>query len=390
MRSSHRGALLVPALVLAACVPQRTPATTPAAAPARHADRIPAPAPTAGIADSLRAALEARAPGWLARHEVPSIAVAYVRDGRVAWTRVYGEQAEGVPATERTLYNVASLAKPVFAETLLRLAAEGRLSLDEPLAGHWIDPDVAGDPRHAKLTARLALSHRTGFPNWRYQDGGTLRFRAEPGVAYGYSGEGFEYASRFARNKTGASLDSLAKQYAFRPLGMTSTAMTRQEWFADRVAMPLGPEGKYGEPSVPRDANAADDLYTTVGDYAAFVVGAMRRDGLPAAFADQRDSIHALDPSEGAACDPARVARCPTRIGYGLGWSVMEYPGETVLWHTGSDWGEKTMAFYIPERREGAVLLTNGANGFQVVLEAAVLLFRDTDFAEYLRSKAEG
>lgn len=390
MRSSHRGILLASALVLAACAPQRTPA----AAPAQAAGRIPAPASNArhaaGSADSLRAVLDAQAPGWLAQHKVPSVAIAYIRDGRVAWTRVYGEQAEGVPADERTLYNVASLAKPVFAETILRLAADGRLSLDEPLAAHWTDPDVAGDPRHAKLTARLALSHRTGFPNWRYQDGGTLRFVAEPGVVYGYSGEGFEYASRFARNKTGASLDSLAGQYVFGPLGMTSTAMTRKDWFAGRIAMPLGPEGRYGEPSVARDANAADDLYTTVGDYAAFVVAAMSRDGLPPALADQRDSIHVLDPSDGAACDPARVTRCPARIGYGFGWSVMEYPDETVLWHTGSDWGEKTMAFYIPQRREGAVLLTNGANGFQVILEAAVLLFRDTDLAEYLRSKAVG
>lgn len=385
MRLPSRGALLAPLLAAAACAPQR-----PAAAPvsALRTPAVEAAAPES--AASLASALDTRAPGWLAEHRVPSIAVAYIRDGRVAWTRVYGEQSAGVPAGERTLYNVASLAKPVFAETILRLAAEGRLSLDEPLAGHWTDPDVAADPRHARLTPRLALSHRTGFPNWRYQDGGTLRFHADPGTVYGYSGEGFEYASRFARDKLGAPLDSLAKQYVFGPVGMTSTAFSRQDWFAGRIALPLGPEGKYGEPSLPRSANAADDLYTTVGDYAAFVVAAMNRDGLAAGFADQRDSIHALDPGEGAACDPARVPRCPERIGYGLGWSVMEYPDETVLWHTGSDWGEKTMAFYIPERREGAVLLTNGANGFQVVLEAAVLLFPDTDFAAYLRSKAGG
>ena len=127
-----------------------------------------------GAADSLLAAVDALAPRSLARHRVPSIAVAYVRDGAVAWTRVYGEQAEGVPATTETLYSVASLTKPVFAEVILRLAADGKFELDEPMAAHWVDPEVAGDPRHRVLTPRMALSHRTGLPNWRGQSCGVI------------------------------------------------------------------------------------------------------------------------------------------------------------------------------------------------------------------------
>src|SRR5687768_3943408 len=108
---------------------------------------------------ALIADLDAKAPAWLAEYGVPSVAVAYIEDGALRWTRVYGEQSERVPATARTLYNVASLAKPVFAEVIMRLVAEGRLSLDEPLASYWVDPDVAADPRHTKLTLRIALSH---------------------------------------------------------------------------------------------------------------------------------------------------------------------------------------------------------------------------------------
>lgn len=164
------------------------------------------------------------------------------------WTRVYGEQSPGVPATEQTLYNVASLAKPVSAETMLRLAAAGRVSLDEPLAGYWVDPDVAADPRHQRLTPRIALSHRTGFPNWRFQAGGTLAFERDPGAALGYSGEGYEYARRFAQRKLGAGWESLASQYVFGPLGLTRTTYTRQPWFAGRIALPYGREGRYRDP----------------------------------------------------------------------------------------------------------------------------------------------
>ena len=76
------------------------------------------------VADSLAALLDAKAPALLAHYKVPSVAVAYIDDGVVRWTRVYGEQTSGVPATERTLYNVASLTKPVFAEVVLHLVAE--------------------------------------------------------------------------------------------------------------------------------------------------------------------------------------------------------------------------------------------------------------------------
>lgn len=52
------------------------------------------------------------------------------------------------------------------------------------------------------------------------------------------------------------------------------------------------------------------------------------------------------------------------------------------MWHTGADWGEKTMVFYFPERREGAVILANGANGFKVIIDAGRLLFPNSAFAD--------
>lgn len=357
------------ALALGACAPQR---------PAAQASAGPSASEC-----SLIAALDEKAPRWLAEHDVPSLSVACILAGRVQWTRAYGEQAEGVPATEATLYNVASLAKPVSAETLLRLAASGRLSLDEPLAGHWVDPDVAGDPRHARLTPRIALSHRTGFPNWR-SPGRVLAFERDPGTELGYSGEGFEYARRFAQNKLGTPWEALADQYVFKPFGMTSTAYTRRDWFAGRIALPYGREGRYRDATIADSALASDDLYTTAGDYARFLVGVMNRDGLAPAYAAQRDSVHVANERANAGCDPS-VTRCP-RVGMGLGWEILEFAGETVRMHTGGDWGESTMAFYFAESRDGVVLLTNGANGMKVMLQAIDLLFPATQLAENARS----
>ena len=269
----------------------------------------------------------------------------------------------------------------------MQLVADARLSLDEPLSSHWVDPDIATDPRHQTLTLRLALSHRTGFPNWGARDAGGLRFQSDPGTVLGYSGEGYEYARKFVEKKLGTSLDALAAHYVFRPFGMTSTSFTRQEWFERRVALPNGPEGTYGTPVFQVRANAADDLYTTVGDYAAFVVGVLNRRELPGAVARQRDSMHVVNIAATQSCDSTAVSFCPRRIGMGLGWEILELPDDTVRLHTGGDWGESAMAFYLPERRAGAVILTNGARGIKVVLGVVDVLFHDTDFARLALSK---
>src|SRR5580658_6828999 len=127
-----------------------------------------------------RAEIDAHAAEWLKESDVPSVAVAYIEDRKVAWTEVYGEQSPGVPATAKTLYNMASLTKPVTAEIVLRLASAGKLSLDAPMFRYWLDPDIKDDPRSKSLTPRLCLSHQTGFPNWRGKTGGVLKIQWDP------------------------------------------------------------------------------------------------------------------------------------------------------------------------------------------------------------------
>jgi CubicO group peptidase (beta-lactamase class C family) len=253
----------------------------------------------------------------------------------------------------------------------------------------WVDPDVAGDERQKLLTPRILLSHRAGFANWRRETKGVLTFQFDPGTKYQYSGEGFEYLRHFVERKTGGPVNDLASRYLFGPRKMSSTSFVQQPWFASRIALPKNDKGEWGAPSFSTTGNAADDVYTTIDDYARFVVGVMNHEGLSTRLAHQRDSLHAVDPNGLPPCDPKTVKVCPLRAGYALGWGVLEYPAVRVLWHTGSDAGEKTMVFYFPERREGAVMFTNGSNGFQVIIDVGILLFPDSEFADFLRSGKE-
>src|ERR1700683_1690337 len=184
-----------------------------------------------------RAEIDAHAAEWLKESDVPSVAVAYIENRRVAWTAVYGEQSPGVPATAKTLYNMASLTKPVTAETVLRLASAGKLSLNESMSPFWLDPDIRDDTWSKLLTPRLCLSHQTGFANWRRMTGGVLKIRWEPGTKTGYSGEGYNYLGRFAEKKMAKPFDALAHEIVFDPIGMKETSYTAKEWYAGRFAV---------------------------------------------------------------------------------------------------------------------------------------------------------
>jgi CubicO group peptidase (beta-lactamase class C family) len=316
-------------------------------------------------AKSGRGEIDAHVAEWLKESDVPSVAVAYIEDRKVAWTEVFGEQSPGVPATGKTLYNVASLTKPITAETILRLASLKRLSLDESISLVWVDPDVKDDPYSKLLTPRLCLSHQTGFANWRRMTGGVLKFRWKPGTQTGYSGEGYNYVGAFAERKLSRPFDALAEEMVFDPIGMNETSYRAKDWYAGRLAVPHGPKGEKPIDLLPTKWNAADLLRTTIGDYAKFVVSVMHDEGLTKSIAAERATI-ARD-SEDACREYGNAGKCKLMVGMGLGWQVEIVNGVKILDHDGSDWGVRTSAMLVPSQGIGIVVFTNGENGTEVI-----------------------
>ena len=137
---------------------------------------------------------------------MPGLAIAIVENGRVTWTGGFGtlNDAARTPVDTGTIFEAASLSKPVFAYTVLRLADRGDLDLDRPLFQSLEYPRLARDERYKRITARMVLSHATGLPNW---GGETLTLQFDPGTAYGYSGEGFVFLQKVVEHLTGRSLD---------------------------------------------------------------------------------------------------------------------------------------------------------------------------------------
>jgi CubicO group peptidase (beta-lactamase class C family) len=334
---------------------------------------------TAAANKDGRAEISARAMEWLKESDVPSLAVAYIENRKVAWTEVYGEQSPGVPATAETLYNVASLTKPVTAETVLRLASAGKLSLDESMAPYWLDPDIKDDPRSKSLTPRLCLSHQTGFPNWRGKTGGVLKIQWDPGTQTGYSGEGYNYVGRFAEKKLGKSFDLLAQEMVFDPIGMKGTSYTAKDWQAGRLAVPHGGQRDKPVNDVAKTWNGADLLRTTISDYARFVVSVMHDERLTKEIAAERATLtrDRMKPEDlkNVCSTSGEPGHCLVTAGMGLGWEVETVNGEKILDHDGSDWGVKTFVMFVPSRGIGLVLLTNGENGEALIKRVVEVLY---------------
>jgi CubicO group peptidase (beta-lactamase class C family) len=328
------------------------------------------------------ASVNALVPRLLGETHVPSVSLARIEGGRIAWAGAWGERRKGVPADVRTLYNVASLSKPISAETMLRSVSSGAVVLDEPMAGSWVDPDIADDLRHRLLTLRHVLTHRTGFPNWR---SGKLSFQSDPGAKVGYSGEGFEYAARYTQRRTGETFEALAERLVFAPAGMRETAYTKRGWFGDRLAHPRAADGRWLDPVIRTSFVASDDLHTTATDYARFLVSAAARQGLGAGLGRERERVQSS--VRDTICTPAREPVCPQEAGFGLGWDVMRFGEDVTLWHTGSDAGTFAVAFITPRTGEGIVILTNGDGGHKVVLPILEAAGVDRRIVAYVRAQ---
>ena len=354
---------------------------------------VPDPAIVSSLAEAataaasiaaIRARLDREVPPLLAAHKVPSVSIALVRRGRVALAGAWGQQSAGVPATDRTLYNIASLTKPLTAEVVLRLASNHAFSLDEPMAAYWTDPDIANDPRRLKLTPRLALTHQTGFPNWRNRKTG-LTFKRDPGEAYGYSGEGFEYLAAFVEKRTGQPFEALAQAHLFDSVRMRRTAYTGRPWFEGAIAIPADAQGQPLKPHIAKRFSAADLVYTTPRDYAAFLIAVWQDQGLSPEIARERTHIHVSmmeDCQEGPA-----APTCPPELGFGLGWEVAAFPGHTVLLHTGRDDGLYTVAVLDKTTGDGVVIFTNGQNGSEIAPILLGLLEVDPVYLRFLQGQ---
>ena len=145
------------------------------------------------------------------------MAIATVHGGDVS-VEGFGVRRAGTDdkVTGDTVFEAASLSKPVFASIVMQLAAEGLIDLTRPLVSYLPLPNPA-DERAKGITATHVLSHSSGWRNWRGGRDVALTADFEPGSKFSYSGEGYFFLQRVVEKLTGQGLPRLARDRVFEP-----------------------------------------------------------------------------------------------------------------------------------------------------------------------------
>jgi CubicO group peptidase (beta-lactamase class C family) len=315
--------------------------------------------------------VEADVPGLMKQADVPGMAVVVVRGGKIYWQRSFGVKnvKTGQAVDENTVFEAASLSKPVFAYAVLKLVEQGKIGLDVPLTTYFAKapqakPFVEGDARIEKITARIVLSHRTGFPNWRNDD--VLKIHFTPGERFSYSGEGFIYLQRTVEQIEGKPLNEVMTELVFKPLGMSSSSYVWRPDFDEKTATGHDSGATPRDLWKPNEAGAASTLNTTARDYATFVAAIVDGVGLKRATLREMETPQiAVDP-QCTNCTEQTPKELSKEIFWGLGWGIEKKGGEERLWHWGDNGSFKCFVVADPAKKSGAVMFTNSENGLSI------------------------
>ena len=354
----------------------------------------------AGLAD-----LDAYIEGVRETFQVPGIAVAIVKDGEVVlargWgVRALGDGADAGPVEATTPFAIASNTKAMTATLLNQLADEGRLSLDDRVIDHlpWFrmaDPAIT-----AEMRIRDLLAHRSGLSLgagdllfWPTTDLDVRevvrRLRHVPIKGgfrdrYAYDNILFAVAQLVIEDVDGRPFAEALQSRIFDPLGMTGARYNHDHLRpGDRAATGYAlADGRELQPAPPltwHNAAGAGGVYASALDMAlwmrALLAGGAYRaaDGSEARLLQEK-TLHAMwQPIVPIPVRPAPVpeleAAVPNFQGYGQGWSLSDYRGEKLVWHTGGWPGMVSRLTLVPKRGLGVVVLTNAELGgaFQAV-----------------------
>lgn len=337
----------------------------------QNATPAPLPLRTRLKKEELTVRLDQVIPRLMKEGDVPGLSVAIISDGKLLWHRGFGvgSAATKEPVTDDTIFEAASLSKPVFAYAVLKLVDAGKLDLDKPLSQYLDKPYIENEDRLSLITARRVLTHTTGLPNWRPR-GQALKIILPPGERFSYSGEGFVYLQKVVERLTGQALDDLVRKTVFEPLGMTSSSFV---WLPKYETLKAAGHDGGGNPSKrrqPTEANAAASLQTTALDYARFVIAAMKGTGLKEATSKAMLSPQ-IQVDEGCSNCVSRppTGRLSPLLAWGYGVGLQQTKDGLSFWHWGDNGDVHCYVVGYPQQRLGMVVFTNSGNGHAIIPE---------------------
>ncbi len=317
----------------------------------------------------------------MAYFHVPAVSLAYFEDGQIQWARAYGVRRAGQPQAvdPETMFQAASISKPVAATAMLRLVEEGLLDLDADVNAYLTDWKVEENDftTEEKVTLRRLVSHSagltvSGFPGYAAGEkvpttvqvlaGGspanteTVRPDTVPGTRWRYSGGGYTVMQRVLEEVRGEPFPAMMNDLVLQPLGMDRSTyqqpLDSAQW--ENAARAHNPDGSVvtgGWHTYPEMAAAG--LWTTPSDLARWAIAIQRAyNGQDESLLSQTMARAMLTPQFG-----------DTGLGPGLSGS-----GDSLRFsHGGSNRGFRCYVFaFARAGGPGFALMTNGSQGYEL------------------------
>ena len=323
---------------------------------------------------SITYQIEEKLPVFMKEASVPGLSITLIRDNKRLWSKSFGhaniETSESVRSD--TVFEAASLSKPVLAYHALQLCEKGLLDLDIPLNEYLSEPYIPDEPKLGLITMRHVLSHTTGFPNWRKKEI-PLRIMLSPGERFAYSGEGYIYLQKVMEQVTGQS----ALEYITSVLEPFEMVNSRFIWTGNENSPLAFSHDERGNPMKKKiwpEMRGSASLHTTSTDYARFMCAVMQPSDNEYHLSPEmtcemfRSQVQVNDNAPWHKDWPKPIVDTDSLVSWGLGWGLQRTQNGCSFWHWGDNDHYHSLALGFPENGHGVVIFTNGANGQKLIL----------------------
>ncbi len=345
---------------------------------------------TAGLAQTLPDAQVNAAVGQLDtltrqtldRTHVPGMAIAVVHKDQVVYLKGFGVREVGKPdlIDPDTVFQLASMSKPLASTVVAALVGEGVVGWDDPVISHDPGFQLSEPGATREVTLRDLFSHHSGLPEGApdlLEDLGFGRdeilrrirylplpkgFRGQ----YAYSNYGITEGAVAAAKAAGLSWEDLAAQQLYQPLGMTSTSSRLSDYLSakDRAALHVPVNGQYVAKYQrdPDPQSPAGGVVSTVRDLSQWLRLHLAGGKFNGKQLIPTDALRATYVPEVLASPPGNPA-ADRALFYGLGWDVnYDDAGRVRLSHSGAFMlGASTTVVMVPSEDLGIIVLTNAA-----------------------------
>ncbi|HET7694124.1 MAG TPA: serine hydrolase [Vicinamibacterales bacterium] len=324
--------------------------------------------------------------------KIPGVSVAVFDKGTIEWTRAWGvaDATSGQKVDPDTLFQAASLSKPVAAAAALALVAKGRMSLDADINTYlttWKLPDNEFTAKQ-KVTLRHLLSHTggvtvSGFRGYAANEAiptplqlldGTkpansaaVRVDIPVGTRYRYAGGGYSIVQLAIEEVTKKSFADAARELVLEPLGMRHSTYA-QPLPAELHRSAATGHRASGEPVAGRwhihPEQAAAGLWTTPEDLARFAIAIQQM-----AAGTAKTGIMSRE--------LAAAMMQPVIDDYGLGLGISGTGRETRFGHGGSNVGFRCTFMAFKDSASGVAVMTNGDRGAEILQDIVRAVARE-------------